>query len=161
ARRRAPCHAARAGARQQPGRAGREGVGSAVVSLRRSSIVLALFVGLLVPAATSPQARIAVPARFHVHVFAPTLAGAPFMTLDPAGTILLSLPRQGRVVALPDDNHDGRADATLTVVDGLNLAHGLAFHEGELYIAEIAAVKRFRYDVQARKASDGRVVVSQ
>src|SRR5262249_33021449 len=91
ARRRAPCHAGRAGAGQQPGGAGREGVGSAVVSLRRSSIVLALFVGLLVPAATSPQARIAVPAGFHVDVFAPTLAGARFMTLDPAGTILLSL----------------------------------------------------------------------
>ena len=126
---------------------------------RPLSLVIALVVVLLVPSVQAQQGKITVPPGFQVDVFAAPLASARFMTLDPAGTLLVSLPRQGRVVALPDDNRDGRADATLTVVDGLELPHGLAFHDGHLYVAEGGAVKRFRYDAANRKASEGRVIV--
>jgi glucose/arabinose dehydrogenase len=113
---------------------------------------------LVVPAAG--QSRLTVPPGFQIDVFAPPITGARFMTLDPKGTLLLSTPRQGKIVALPDDNGDGRADATLTVVDGLDQPHGLAFHDGMLYVAETGKVKRFRYDPATRKATDGKVVVS-
>ena len=130
------------------------------MSRRRLSLVILLALALGVPPAGAQQGRITVPSGFHIDVFAPPLASARFMTLDPAGTLLVSLPRQGRVVALPDADHDGRADATVTVADGLDHPHGLAFHEGHLYVAETGAVKRFRYDTATRKASEGRVVVA-
>ena len=127
----------------------------------RRRLVLALVVGLpLLALPAGGQQRISVPPGFHIDVFAAPLSGARFMTLDPAGTLLLSLPRQGRVVALPDDNRDGRADATVTVVEGLDLPHGLAFHDGQLYVAETGKVKRFRYDTATRKATEGRVLVA-
>ena len=130
------------------------------MSRRRLALVIVLGVALIVPPVGAQQGRITVPPGFRIDVFAPPLASARFMTLDPAGTLLVSLPRQGRVVALPDADHDGRADATVTVADGLDHPHGLAFHEGHLYVAETGAVKRFRYDTATRKASEGRVVVA-
>jgi len=51
------------------------------------------------------------------------------MAFDPAGTMLLSMPSQGLVVALPDRNNDGVADEVVQVASGLNLPHGLAFRQ--------------------------------
>ena len=81
-----------------------------------------------------------------------------FMALDPRGTLLVSVPRAGRVIALPDDNRDGRADAVVPVVEGLELPHGLAFLDGQLYVAETGRVLRFDYDPATRRvawATDG------
>ena len=61
------------------------------------------------------------------------------MILDPADTLLVSVPSQGKVVALPDRDRDGRADRVVTVVDGLDRPHGMAFRcapDCRLYIAE-------------------------
>jgi len=80
---------------------------------------------------------------FAVDVFAEGLRGARFMTLGPDGSLYLSLTRQGRVVKLPDANGDGRADSVITVAQGLNLPHGLAFRGDTLYVAETHRVVRF------------------
>jgi glucose/arabinose dehydrogenase len=125
---------------------------------RHWPLAIALALVILVAPATAQQGKIVVPAGFQIDVFAAPIAGARFMTIDPAGTLLLSVPRQGRIVALPD--RDGRAETTITVVDGLDQPHGLAFHDGALFVAETGKVKRFRYDAATRKASDGRVVVA-
>jgi glucose/arabinose dehydrogenase len=102
---------------------------------------------------------IALPPGFHIGTFASGLGSPRFMTLDPSGTILLSIPRQGRVVALPDRDRDGQADAVVTVVEDLDRPHGLAFKDGHLYVAETGRVLRFRYDGQAHRASQAEVVV--
>jgi glucose/arabinose dehydrogenase len=84
-----------------------------------------------------------VPAGFAVDVYAEGLRGARFMALAPDGTPYLSITRAGRVVKLPDANGDGRADTVITVADGLNLPHGLAFRGDTLYVAENDKVVRF------------------
>src|SRR5439155_1223988 len=94
-----------------------------------------------------------------IEEFASGFGSTRFMTVDPAGTLLVSTPDQSRVVALPDRNHNGRADAAVMVADGLELPHGLAFRGGDLYIAETGRVKRFRYDPATLRASDPAVVV--
>jgi glucose/arabinose dehydrogenase len=127
--------------------------------MSRHPFAIVLMVLALVMPAAGQQGRVSVPPGFRVDVFAGPIAGARFMTLDPKGTLLLSTPRQGRVVALPDDDRDGKADATIIVVDGLDLPHGIAFHDGDLYVAETGKVKRFRYDPITHKATDGRVIV--
>ena len=53
------------------------------------------------------------------------------------------------MVALPDTNGDGVADAVVTVLDGLDKPHGLAFGPEEnprLYVAETGRVAAFDYD---------------
>src|SRR4029434_10629189 len=114
---------------------------------------------LLAAPAVAQDSPIRLPPGFHLETFARDIPGARFMTLDPNGTVLLSQPRQSRVVALPDGNRDGRADRSVTVADGLNRPHGLAFKDGALYVAETGRVLRFRYDPVAMKASDRTVVV--
>lgn len=108
-------------------------------------------------AADAPPLRL--PAGFHLGVFAEGLGSPRLMALDPAGTILVSIPAQGRVVALPDRDGDGRADAIVTVAERLDRPHGLAFRNGKLHVAETGRVLRFDYDGAARRASNPMVLV--
>ena len=110
-------------------------------------------------AAPAQERSLTLPHGFRIEEFASGFGSTRFMTVDPAGTLLVSTPDQGRVVALPDRNRDGRADAAVMVADGLELPHGLAFRGGELYIAETGRVRRFRYDPATLRASDPAVVV--
>ena len=80
------------------------------------------------------------------------------MAVDPAGTLLVSEPSAGRVLALADKNGDGKADSVQTVVTGLDQPHGLAFREGALYVAETSRVQRFAYDPATMKATRGTVL---
>jgi len=60
------------------------------------------------------------------------------------GVLYASIPNQGRVVALPDLDGDGKADQIITVVDGLNRPHGFDFHDNKIYVAEENAVRKFQ-----------------
>ncbi|MDO9531041.1 MAG: PQQ-dependent sugar dehydrogenase [Deltaproteobacteria bacterium] len=97
-----------------------------------------------------------LPPGFAWTVFAREVKGARVLALDPNGTLLVSLTSQGRVVALPHTNNDGVADAVVTVLDGLNKPHGLAFGPGKeprLYVAETGRVAAFDYDPERLTAS--------
>jgi glucose/arabinose dehydrogenase len=97
-----------------------------------------------------------LPPGFAWTVFAREVKGARVLILDPNGNLLVSLTSQGKVVALPDANHDGVADAVVTVLDGLNKPHGLVFGPGEnprLYVAETGRVAAFDYDPERLTAS--------
>jgi glucose/arabinose dehydrogenase len=112
------------------------------------------------PAPSADLAAIRLPPGFVIAVFARDLGYARFLALDPRGTLLVSVPRSGRVLALPDDDGDGRADAAVPVVQGLDLPHGLAFLDGWLYVAETGRVLRFEYDPGTRRVrGDASVVV--
>ena len=125
------------------------------------ALTVALLAALVVTGAAAPaqEPRLTLPQGFRIDEFAAGFGSTRFMAIDPAGTLLVSTPNQGRVVALPDRNRDGRADSVVAVLDGLDLPHGLAFKDGLLYVAEKGRVKRFRYDPATLKASDAAVVV--
>lgn len=128
----------------------------------RVSRALAWLVALLAwPAAAGAQSEphLKVPAGFAIEVFAAGVGGPRFMALDPSGTLLVSEPARGRVLALPDRDGDGKADAIRTVVDGLGRPHGLAFKDGALYVAETGRVQRFRYDPATLEATEPTVIV--
>ena len=114
---------------------------------------------LLTAPAAAQDTPLKLPPGFRIETFARDVNGARFMALDPGGTLLLSIPRESRVVALPDADGDGRADRVVVVADRLNRPHGLAFKDGALYVAETGRVLRLRYDPSALKASDPRPVV--
>jgi len=105
------------------------------------------------PAAAQSGPKLTVPPGFAIDVFADKVGSVRFMAIDPAGTLLVSEPSAGRVLALPDKNGDGKADSVQTVVTGLDQPHGLAFHEGALYVAETSRVQRFAYDPATMKAT--------
>jgi glucose/arabinose dehydrogenase len=99
-------------------------------------------------------ARLKAPPGFRISIFAEEVDGARMMAFSPGGVLLVSESGEGRVVALPDPKHAGKAERTLTVLDGLNEPHGLAFYEGKLYVAENDKVRRYDWDEANLRASN-------
>ena len=87
-----------------------------------------------------------LPEGFSISVFAKNLGPARVMTRDPAGNLLVSVTKEGKVLALLDKNGDGNSERTVSVVEGLNRPHGLLFFEDKLYVAESDQVAVYDYD---------------
>lgn len=112
------------------------------------------------PAAEAVGGLLSVPAGFAVEQWATGLPNARFLRFTPAGDLLVSTPRAGRVLLI-ERQADGRAGAVHPLVEGLDRPHGIDLHDGWLYIGETGAVARVRFDPQARR-TDGaleRVVI--
>jgi glucose/arabinose dehydrogenase len=89
------------------------------------------------------------PGEFRLSVFAAGLPGPRVMAFDPQGTMLVSLPGAGKIVALPDPDNNGHADRVVEVANNLNRPHGLAFSREtvpKLYIAETNRVTAYSYN---------------
>ena len=98
-----------------------------------------------------------MPAGLRISQFTPEFIGPlRFMSFSPDGILFVTVPSTaglyasnksgGTVYALPDLDRDGQADEARKVITELNnRPHGLAFHDGYLYLAEENAVSRYRY----------------
>ncbi len=118
-------------------------------ALKRPSRDVARFIERVQAGTNTTDLPLRLPPGFSLSIFAQGLGGPRVQVMDPSGTMLVSIPSQGRVVALPDEDRDGVADRILTVVKGLNQPHGLAFRcapECKLYIAEAHQVVAYSYD---------------
>ena len=110
--------------------------------------------------ASADATEISVPSGFRIEVFAEGLGGARGLAVSPDGTVLVSLPWKGRVVALATRPGLARAAQVRTVAADLDLPHGLAFRRGHLYVGETGRVVRYRYDPATMTGSDRAVVVA-
>ena len=99
-------------------------------------------------------AQLKAPPGFHISVFAAEVNGARMLVFSPGGVLLASESGEGKVVALPDPKHAGKAARTVAVLAGLNEPHGLAFYEGKLYVAENDNVRRYDWDEANLRASN-------
>lgn len=99
-------------------------------------------------------ARLQVPPGFHIAVFA-SVPNARQMAFSPGGVLLVTDMSDGTVLALPDPKHAGRAEKMVPVLSGLNAPHGIAFHKGKLYVAEINAIRRYDWDESLLRAGNG------
>lgn len=100
-----------------------------------------------------------LPEGFSISIFAKDLKKPRVLLRDPAGTLLVSITKENRVVALPDKDNDGVADRIVAVKENLNRPHGLAFQEGRLYIAETDQVAVYDYDPETFKVSNKQKLV--
>jgi len=90
--------------------------------------------------------RIKVPAGFAVNTYATGIEKARILRFTPTGDLLVSAPRQGKVFLLERDrNGDGAADGMRVLLADLNRPHGIALHDGWLYVAEMDAIVRVRF----------------
>ncbi|MDE1173124.1 MAG: PQQ-dependent sugar dehydrogenase [Parvibaculaceae bacterium] len=101
--------------------------------------------------------QLTIPAGATINIYANGLSQARILRWTAGGDLLVSVPRKGEVLLLRRDaNHDGRADGTKVLVEGLNRPHGLELHDGWLYIGETDAIARIRFD-EATGAVSGAV----
>ena len=96
--------------------------------------------------------KLRAPDGFQAVTFA-YVQGVRFMALSPDGAVYASQPGKGQVYRLRDTNGDGIADETTVAVSGVNRAHGLAFHNGFLYVAGGDGV--FRVKLNGQGIADG------
>lgn len=88
-----------------------------------------------------------------VVTFAQDLDRPRDLEFSPEGTLFASIPSKGKIVALPDQNNDGKADETKTILEGLRHPHGIAFYSGKLFVALEDRVERYRWDEKNLTAS--------
>ncbi|MDW3204208.1 MAG: PQQ-dependent sugar dehydrogenase [Alphaproteobacteria bacterium] len=77
-----------------------------------------------------------VPDGFEIRLFAQQVGGPRKMLVDAGGLVIVARSRAGTVSVLPDEDGNGRADEIVDVVRGLSRPHGLALHDGYLWIAD-------------------------
>jgi glucose/arabinose dehydrogenase len=98
-----------------------------------------------------------LPPGFAISLYAKT-ESPRMMAFSPGGTLLATSEAGGTVTALPDPQHAGRASAQVTVLKDLNGPHGIAFHKGRLYIAEVTRLVHYDWDEAHLRATSGDVI---
>jgi len=86
-----------------------------------------------------------LPEGFSISIYAQGLGNPRVMHYAPDGRMLVSIPAEGKVVALSDNDGDGFAETHTTVAENLNRPHGLAERDNKLYIAETDEVAEYDY----------------
>jgi glucose/arabinose dehydrogenase len=99
-----------------------------------------------------------LPPGFAISIYAANIANARSLTLSPNGTLFVGTRSQGNVYAVLDHDQDYRADEVITLARGLNMPNGVAFREGDLYVAEVNRILRYD-DIEANLHSPPQPVV--
>jgi glucose/arabinose dehydrogenase len=87
--------------------------------------------------------QIRLPQGFTIDVFARDIKNARSMCLSPGGILFVGTRGEGKVYALVDEDGDNKADKTYLLASELRQPNGVAFKDGDLYVAEVSRVLRF------------------
>lgn len=104
--------------------------------------------------------KLKLPAGFHIAVFADNVDSARMLAFTPGDVLLVCESGEGKVVALPDPGHSGKAERIVDVLKGLNEPHGLAFYEGKLYVAENDKVRSYDWDETNLRATNPKLIAN-
>ncbi len=107
------------------------------------------------PASGNQELRldlIQLPPGFQINVYARGVSGARSMTRGSEGTLFVGSRGDGAVYAVLDRDGDQQAEEVLTLLTELNTPNGVAFRDGDLYVAETHRVWRYR-DIESHLRS--------
>ena len=85
-------------------------------------------------------ADISLPRGFSIEVWADGVPDARSLALGAKGTVFVSTRRDGRVYAMTTAGDERSVN---TLAEGLRMPNGVAFHDGDLYVAENHRIIRF------------------
>ena len=86
-----------------------------------------------------PLNTIKLPPGFKIDVFA-EVQDARSMAVSPSGIVYVGNKDKDKVYAVKDTDGDNKADKKWVIASDLNMPNGVAFHEGDLYIAEVSRI---------------------
>ena len=108
---------------------------------RSSTLLLFLTLSSAALAQGSPDlGDLSLPPGFSIEVWTDEVPNARSMALGDNGTVFVGTRRDGRVFAV---RSGGGQPQVTTVAEGLKMPNGVAFHEGDLYVAENHRIIRF------------------
>jgi len=110
-----------------------------------------------------------VPTGFCVHYFG-NVGNTRQLRFAPGGDLFVASPTTGTtggglggmsaIVILPDDDHDGTADASITFLDGLPSTQGIMFTSDHVYYQDSTEIWRRPYSAGDRRPSDAAELVA-
>ena len=107
--------------------------------------------GIEPPSASQVSSHLKVADGFQLTVYSNDVPLARWPLATEAGDLIISRTRANAVVLLERDrDRDGRPDGSRSLLEDLQGPHGLALHDGWLYIAERTAIGRIRFDIADR-----------
>lgn len=101
-----------------------------------------------------PLDSLVLPEGFAIEVYADSVTNARSMALSPSGTLFVSTRNEGNVYALQDLNGNYQADTMFTILSEGNLPNGVAFKDGDLYVAEVNRILKFS-DIESKLSNPG------
>ncbi len=66
------------------------------------------------------------------------------MAISENGIVFVGNRQEKNVYALVDENADGKADFKFILAEGLRMPNGVAYKNGDLYVAEVSRILRFK-----------------
>ena len=107
---------------------------------------LLIFIGLVISLDVSARAEldlsdIQLPPGFSIEIWSDEVPNARSLALGDKGTVFAATRRGGRVYALVP--HAGASPSVITLAENLVMPNGVAFHEGDLYVAENHRIIRY------------------
>ena len=114
------------------------------LGLRITLLAALLLISSCVVAAPPDLGQLRVPPGFSISIFSSQVPGARSMSIAPDGTVYVGTLTEGKVYGLRDTDHDGTADEIVTLASGLDHPNGVAFHAGDLFIAEVSRISVIR-----------------
>lgn len=104
-----------------------------------------------------PLDKIKLPAGFKIDVYA-EVNNARSLAISPSGIIYVGNRDGDKVYAIKDTDGDFKADKKWTIASGLNMPNGVAFKDGDLYVAEMTRIIKFP-GIESKLNNPGQPVV--
>jgi len=95
------------------------------------------------PSSSLPLEKIKLPDGFSIDIFAENIDNPRSLCLSPNGTLFVGTRNEGKVYALKDLDGDFKADKVYTLAKGWRMPNGVAFKDGDLYVAEVSKIWKF------------------
>ncbi|GGZ25946.1 sorbosone dehydrogenase [Echinicola pacifica] len=86
---------------------------------------------------------IQLPENFSIDVWAANVPNARSMAVSDNGIVFVGNRQEKNVYALIDSDGDGKANYRYTLAEDLNMPNGVAYKDGDLYVAEVSRILKF------------------
>jgi glucose/arabinose dehydrogenase len=88
--------------------------------------------------------KLKLPEGFSIDVWAAEVPNARSMAVSESGIVFVGNRQENNVYALVDENGDGKADSKYVLANDLRMPNGVAVKDGDLYVAEVSRILRFK-----------------
>jgi len=90
-----------------------------------------------------PINQLQVPADYRISIFAAPVPDARTMALGDHGIVFVGTRQEGKIYALIPDDKAAFGHKIVTIMAGLDMPNGIAYYQGNLYVAENHRILRF------------------
>ena len=90
-----------------------------------------------------PLERLNLPEGFTIELYADGIEGARSMAMGDEGTLFVGTRNEKTVYAIQDQDGDYKADKVMVLDSTLEVPNGIAFRDGDLYVAEVGRLLRY------------------